>query len=160
MSTHSRRIAAMTLAAAVALAVAVPIASADPSPETLATARAAAEHGQNAAREFRQGPKDSDKAVGLERAAEALAKVAEKRMEQAAKHAEKAEGEKPGNGFGRGHAAEVHAILAAGGSPSELAPHGESVVALVKAYQQVKGEDHPGRGHGAGGNPDGGGDDD
>jgi hypothetical protein len=49
----------------------------------------------------------------------------------------------------------VHAILAAGGSPSELAPHGEAVTELVQAYEAVKGEDHPGRGHGAGGNPDG-----
>lgn len=159
MTTHSRRIGATTLAAAVALALAAPVAAADPSPETLATARAAAEHGQATARELAHGPKDPDKLVGLDRAAEALAKVAEKRLEQAAKHAEKAEADKPGNGFGRGHAAAVHEVLAAGGSPSELAPHGESVVTLVKAYQEVKGEDHPGRGHRAGGNPDGDGDD-
>lgn len=159
MNTYSKRIGAASLAAAVAIALAAPVAAADPSPDTLATARAAAEHGQATAREMRQGPEDPDKLVGLDRAAEALAKVAERRLEQAAKHAEKATADKPGNGFGRGHAAAVHEILAAGGSPSELAPHGESVVLLVKAYQAARGDDHPGRGHGAGGNPDGGDDD-
>ena len=147
----SVRASAVTAAIVMTFAIAIPAAIAVPSPDTLANAVAAAEHGQSTARDLAKGPKDESKTTGLDRAAEALAKVAEKRAE---KQAEKAGEEKPGNGFGRGHAAEVHAVLAAGGSPSELAPHGESVSELAKAYQQVKGDDHPGKGHGKGGNPE------
>ena len=149
-----------TLAAVVALAVAVPVAWAAPSDDVLATAREAAEHGQATAAAMGNGPTDEDKKTGLDRAEAALERAAENRERQAQKHAEQAEqlSEKleedhPGNGFGRGRAAEVHAILAAGGSPSELGSHGEKVTELVRAYQAVKGEDKPGNGHGPGGNP-------
>ena len=66
---------------------------------------------------------------------------------KAARDTAKAEGDKPGRGLGRGHAAEVHAYLLAGYSPSELPPHGEAVSGLVHAFDKVK-ADHPGRGNG------------
>lgn len=50
-----------------------------------------------------------------------------------------ARGNGNGNAFGRGHAADVLAILAAGGSPSELSSHGEAVRDLVHAYNELRG---------------------
>lgn len=38
-------------------------------------------------------------------------------------------------------------MLAAGGSPSDLAPHGEAVTLLAHAFDKVK-ADHPGQGQG------------
>lgn len=153
MRTGSVRAGVTAAAIVVMVAVVIPAALAQPPEQALATAVAAAERGQSVAREKAQGPKDESKSTGLDRAAEALAKVAEKRAAQTSDGM-------PGNGFGRGHAAAVHEILAAGGSPSELAPHGETVSGLAKAYQAVRAENHPGKGHGPGGNPDKGDDDD
>lgn len=51
-----------------------------------------------------------------------------------------ARGNGNGNAFGRGRAAEVHAILLAGGSPSELANHGQAVKELVHAYNALRKE--------------------
>ncbi len=67
-----------------------------------------------------------DKLRGLERAAAAINTALER-------------GNGRGNAFGRGHAADVHAILLAGGSPSEIAgEHGAAVSAMVRAYNQLK----------------------
>jgi hypothetical protein len=64
-------------------------------------------------------------ATGLARAQEAI---------------EAAAGRGNGNGhaFGRGHAAEVHAQLLAGGSPSDLPSHGARVRAMVAAFNSLK----------------------
>ena len=64
-------------------------------------------------------------ATGLARAREAIGLAA---------------GRDNGNGhaFGRGHAAEVHAQLLAGGSPSDLPSHGAKVRALVAAFNSLK----------------------
>ena len=71
---------------------------------------------------------DPERARGRERAAEAVQNALER-----------AEQRGQGNGFGRGHAAEVHAILTAGGSPSELAgQHADNVHDLVDAYNALK----------------------
>lgn len=64
-------------------------------------------------------------ATGLARAQEAIEKAATR-------------GNGKGHAFGRGHAAEVHAQLLAGGSPSELASHGAKVRALVAAFNSLK----------------------
>ena len=66
---------------------------------------------------------------------------------KAARDAAKAEGDEPGRGLGRGRAAEVHAILLAGGSPSELPSHGERVSGLARAFDKVK-ADYTGRDQG------------
>jgi hypothetical protein len=71
-----------------------------------------------------------DHATGLARAREAIGLAA---------------GQSNGNGhaFGRGHAAEVHAQLLAGGSPSDLPSHGEKVRALVAAFNSLKADTGP-----------------
>ena len=80
-------------------------------------------------------------ATGLERAQESVAKAAEK-----VKGYEKDKSNN-GNAYGRGHAAEVHAALAAGISPSELEPHGQKVSAMVKAVKSFT-DEKPGLGLG------------
>ncbi len=80
-------------------------------------------------------------ATGLERAQESVAKAAEK-----VKGYEK-EKSNNGNAYGRGHAAEVHAALAAGISPSTLESHGQKVSAMVKAAKSFA-DEKPGRGLG------------
>jgi len=105
---------------------------------------------------------------GQENAAAALAMAAEKSNGNAGGNGN-GDGNGNGNAFGKGHAAEVHAILLAGGSPSDLPPHGQTVSALAKAYKEAKGDsggDGPGNngkglGHGKGGDgvPDEGDDD-
>ena len=98
--------------------------------------------------------KGENGAKGQENAATALAMAAEKSNGNAGGN-----GNGNGNAFGKGHAAEVHAILLAGGSPSDLPPHGQTVSALARAYNEAKGEsgaDGPGNngkglGHGKGG---------
>jgi len=42
------------------------------------------------------------------------------------------------HGWGGGHSAKVHAALLAGGSPSELESHGQSVRAMVHAYNEMR----------------------
>lgn len=110
--------------------------------------------------------KGENGAQGRENAAAALAMAAEKSNGNAGGNGN---GNGNGNAFGKGHAAEVHAILLAGGSPSDLPPHGQTVSALAKAYNEAKGDsgaDGPGNngkglGHGKGGDgvPDEGDDD-
>jgi hypothetical protein len=136
-------------AAFLVISLVVPAASATPSEDTLATARAAVAVGQGKAKGLANGhgaetPGQENRARGLERAEAAIAAAAERK---AARDGTGAEGEKPGRGLGRGHAAEVHAILLDGGSPSELPSHGETVSGLAHAFGKVK-ADHPGQGQG------------
>jgi hypothetical protein len=139
----------LATAAFLVMSLVVPAASATPSEDTLATARAAVTIGQGKAKGLANGhgaeaPGQENRARGLERAEEALAAAAERK---AARDGAGADGEKPGRGLGRGHAAQVHTILFAGGSPSELPSHGETVSGLARAFDKVK-ADHPGRGQG------------
>lgn len=130
--------------AVVLVGFAAPAALASPPEDVLERARQAVAEGQEAAKEFADVGADSDgqKAQGLERAGTAIEAAA-------ARKAEREGTEFPGKGraLGRGHAAEVHAILAAGGSPSTLEPHGQAVSTLAKAFERVKAE-HPGQGEG------------
>lgn len=80
-------------------------------------------------------------ATGLERAQEAVSKAADK-----VKGYEK-DNPGQGNAYGHGRAAEVHAALAAGISPSTLESHGQRVSAMVKAVESLT-EERPGRGLG------------
>ncbi len=80
-------------------------------------------------------------ATGLERAQEAVSKAAEKVKGYEKDHP----GE--GNAYGHGRAAEVHAALAAGISPSTLESHGQKVIAMVKAVESLT-KEKPGRGLG------------
>lgn len=143
--SRNRRSVIMTAAALLVISLIVPPASATPSEDTLATARAAVTIGQEKAKgHSAEAPGQQNRARGLERAESAIAAAAERK---AARDAAKAEGDKPGRGLGRGRAAEVHAILLAGGSPSELPSHGERVSGLARAFDKVK-ADHTGRGQG------------
>ena len=95
-----------------------------------------------AAEELENLSTTEEKATGLERAAQAIEAAVVRKVDR--------EGiEFPGKGraLGRGHSAAVHAILAAGGSPSEIPSHGETVSALAEAFKLIK-ADHPGRGLG------------
>jgi hypothetical protein len=135
----------LVAAALLVISLVVPAASATPSEDTLATARAAVTVGKEKAKgHSAEAPGQENRARGLERAEAAIAAAAERK---AARDGAAADGEKPGRGLGRGHAAEVHAILLAGGSPSELPSHGEMVSGLARAFDKVK-ADHPGRGQG------------
>ena len=137
---RTQRVAALGMAWAVAFALAVPAALAAPPDHVLERARQAVEQGRWAAEDLEQA--DSAKAKGLERAAEAIQAAASRKADREGK-------EFPGNGraFGRGHSVAVHEMLAAGGSPSAVPPHGERVSGLAKAFERVK-TDHPGRGEG------------
>lgn len=133
--------ALLTIAALVALAVLAPTASATPPDHVLERARAAVQIGQEKAKGLSaEAPGQENRARGLERAAQALAAAAERK-------AARGEAEHPGRGLGRGHAAEVHAMLLAGGSPSDLPPHSEQVQALAEAFKALQ-ADRPGRGLG------------
>jgi hypothetical protein len=143
--SRNRRPVIIAAATLLVMLLVVPAASAVPSEDTLATARAAVTIGQEKAKgHSAEAPGQQNRARGLERAEAAIAAAAERK---AARDATGAEGEKPGRGLGRGHAAEVHAILLAGGSPSKLPSHGERVSGLAQAFDKVK-ADHPGRGQG------------
>ncbi len=142
------RFAVVTVAALLGTSLIVPAASAKPPADKLERARSAVTTGQEKAKGLAKGhaeaPGQEDRARGLERAEEAITAAAERK---AARDTAKAEGDKPGLGLGRGHSAEVHAYLLGGYSPSELAPHGETVSGLAHAFDKVK-TDHPGRGNG------------
>ena len=141
----------IVLVGALSIALLVPSA-AIAQPDLPAKAAAAVAAGQAHAQAEAKG---ENGAKGLEIATEALARAAEKSNG-------KAGGNGNGNAFGKGRAAEVHAILLAGGSPSDLPSHGQAVSALAKAYKGAKGEggnNGNGLGHGKGGNPDKGDDD-
>lgn len=143
------RFAAATVVALVATSLIAPAASAQPSDDKLERARSAVTIGQEKARGLAsehaaEAPGQKHRAQGLERAGAAIAAAAERR---AARDAAKGDGEMPGRGLGRGHADEVHTILLAGGSPSELPSHRESVRTLAQAFKEVK-ANHPGQGQG------------
>lgn len=118
-----------------------PVAAATPPDHVLERAREAVTIGQeNAIIIGLAESSQENRAQGLERAGEALAAAAERLA---------AQGTHPGIGhaYGKGHAADVHAILLAGGSPSDLPPHGETVRGLAAAFAEVR-ADHPGLGLG------------
>ena len=88
-------------------------------------AREVAAKGVDTAKGLANGP-NADKVTGRARAAQAIAVAL-------------ARGNGNGNAYGRGRSAAVHAILAAGGSPSEIAGvHGEAVSAMVHAYNELR----------------------
>jgi len=127
------------------MALAAPAVLASPPEHVLERARQAVAEGQEAA----QGLADADapgqehKAKGLENAARAIEAAATRKAEREGR-------EFPGQGkaLGRGQSDAVHAILAAGGSPSGLAgAHGVAVSDLARAFDKVK-ADHPGQGEG------------
>ncbi len=146
------RFAAATVVALVAVSLIAPAASAKPAEDKLEKARSAVAIGLEKAKGLAnehaaEAPGQEHRAQGLARAEAAVTAAAERK---AARDTAKGEGEKPGRGLGRGHAAEVHAvhaILAAGGSPPVMPPHGASVRDLAQAYKTVK-ADHPGQGNG------------
>ncbi len=143
------RFAVVTVAALLGTSLIVPAAIAKPPADKLERARSAVTTGQENAKGLAKGhaeaPGQEDRARGLERAEEAITDAAERKAER---DTAKAEGDKPGRGLGRGHAAEVHAYLLGGEySPSELKSHGEKVSGLAQAFDKVK-ADHPGRGNG------------
>lgn len=119
-----------------------PVALAAPSPEVRDRVRQGVELGRVAAQGLLAPDEDQEKLTGLMRADAAVVAAAERRASREDK-------EFRGNGraLGRGHSAAVHEILAAGGSPSELPPHGQTVKVLAQAYEDVR-ADHPGRGQG------------
>lgn len=144
----------VVLAGALGVALLIPSAAMGQAglPEKAAQAVAA---GQTHARAEAKGENGNR---GLEQASEALDRAAERSNGKAGGN---------GNAFGKGRAAEVHAILLAGGSPSDLPSHGEAVSALARAYGEAKGKsatagnNGKGLGHGKGGDgaPDEGDDD-
>ena len=80
-------------------------------------------------------------ATGLERAQESVSKAADK-----IKGYEKDKSSN-GNAYGLGHAADVHAALAAGLSPSTLAPGQLKAQNMLKALEKFT-DEKPGRGLG------------
>lgn len=163
MKKTSHRVATVGLVVAL---VPGPVAAADdhtgPPPHVLEKAEAAVGQGRERALEMLAlaatrnpdtGMPDHAKgkpghATGLERAQQAVSKAAGK-----VKGYEK-DNPGAGNAYGHGRAAEVHAALAAGISPSTLDSHGEKVSAMVKAVQSLTGE-KPGRGVGRNNGDDG-----
>ena len=84
--------------------------------------------GKGSAGEGNAGKGNADRVTGRERAAEAIASALER-------------GNGDGNGFGRGHSAEVLEKLLDGESPATLeadANHGSELSAMVKAYNELK----------------------
>ncbi|MDH3306874.1 MAG: hypothetical protein OEO77_05090 [Acidimicrobiia bacterium] len=102
-----------------------------PGDDILANAWAAVGRGRAAVHALAT---DSEKATGLERAAQAIEAASERK---ALKDTGKSNN---GNGraLGKGRSAEVHAILLAGGSPSDLPSHGASVSELARAFKELK----------------------
>ena len=113
------------------IAATLPVAAAQSDSTALDRAReVASEAALNASSLFSDDV--PEKVTGRERAAQAIAAALERRGD---------EGEDGGNGhgWGRGHSAAVHEILAAGGSPSEIAgEHGQAVREMVHAYNALK----------------------
>ena len=147
----------LLVATVATLSVVVPAASAAQPDDVLQRAREAVEIGRTKAQGLaEEAPGQDDRARGLDRAAEALEAAAARK---AARAQATADGERPGRGLGRGHSAEVHAILLEGGSPSAMPPHGQTVSAMANAFETIK-ADHPGLGLGRDnpGTGDGGGD--
>lgn len=123
-----RRVVTLVAAVALLVASAVPALAGDALSTGLERAREVAAEGLEKAQQLSHGP-DGDEATGLQRAAEAIT-------------AALARGNGTGHGYGRGHAATVLEILAAGGTPSEIAgEHGAAVRQLVHAYNELRKQD-------------------
>jgi hypothetical protein len=141
------RFAIVAVAAMLGTALIAPAAIAKPPADKLERARSAVATAQENAKGLAKGhaeaPGQEDRARGLERAEKAIADAADRKT---ARDTAKAADDKPGRGLGRGHAADVHDLLA-GYSTSELLSHGEKVSGLAHAFDKVK-ADHPGRGNG------------
>jgi hypothetical protein len=119
-----RRIGVVFAVAAVAISSALP-ALAQPAHATgLERARELAARGVETAQGLTQGP-NAERATGLARAAEAIAAALER-------------GNGQGHAWGRGNSAAVHEIKANGGSPSDLASHGQAVREMVQAYNALR----------------------
>ena len=143
------RFAAATVVALVAVSLIAPAASAKPAEDKLDKAHSAVAIGLEKAKGLAnehaaEAPGQEHRAQGLARAKAAVTAAAERK---AARDEAKGERDKPGRGLGRGHADDVHTILARGGSPSDLPSHSDSVHKLAAAYEKVK-ADHPGQGNG------------
>jgi hypothetical protein len=143
------RFAAATVVALVAVSLIAPAASAKPAEDKLEKAHSGLAIGLEKAKGLAnehaaEAPGQEHRAQGLARAEAAVAEAAQRK---AARDEAKGDGNKPGRGLGRGHADDVHTILALGGSPSELPSHSDSVHDLAEAYEKVK-ADHPGQGNG------------
>lgn len=138
----SRRLTLVGAVAAMVGTMLVPAALAAPPADVLERAREGMALGQGAAQDLAAPGIDDEKLTGLARAEAAIAAAAERKAERTDK-------EFPGKGraLGRGHSDAVHAILAEGGSPSDLPPHGQTVSAFARAYETLR-ADHPGRGEG------------
>lgn len=144
MPSRTKRIVTLGISWGLAMTVAAPAVLASPPDHVLERARQAVAEGGQAAKDLT----DAD-AAGFEQKAKGLAKAGAALVAAAARKADREGKEFPGQGraHGRGHSDFVHEILADGGSPSDLAPHGETVSALAHAYGKLR-ADHPGRGQG------------
>jgi hypothetical protein len=121
------RFGVVVAVAAVALGASLP-ASAQPDHATgLERAREVAARGVEIAKGLSEGP-NAERATGLERAAEAIDAALER-------------GNGRGHAWGREHSAAVHEIRANGGSPAELAGHGQVVRDMVRAYNELRKQD-------------------
>ena len=119
-----RRLGVMLAVVTVALVSALPALGQPAHATGLDRAREVAAKGVETAKGLTQGA-NAEKATGLERAAEAIAAALER-------------GNGRGHAWGRGHSAAVHEIKANGGSPSELAGHGQAVREMVHAYNALR----------------------
>ncbi len=106
------------------VAAAVPAFAGEGRATGLDRAREVAAEGFHAAKGLANNP-NAD-ATGRQRAAEAIA-------------AALGRGNGNGNAFGRGHSGAVHAILAEGGSPAQIAgDHGQAVLGMVRAFNELR----------------------
>jgi hypothetical protein len=121
-----KRFAVVVAAVAVALTSALPALGQPTHATGLERAREVAARGVETAQGLTQGA-NAERATGLERAAEAIAAALER-------------GNGEGYAWGRGHSAAVHDLMANGGSPSELAGHGQAVSEMVHAYNTLRKE--------------------
>ncbi len=102
------------------VAAAVPAFGGESQATGLDRAREVAAEGFHAAKGLTNNP-NAD-ATGRQRAAEAIAAALGR-----------------GNAYGRGHGAAVHAILAEGDSPAEIAgDHGEAVSGMASAFNALR----------------------
>ena len=119
-----KRIGAVLAVAAVVVVASRPVLAQPDHATGLERAREVGAKGVETARGLMEGPQAGE-ATGLERAAQAIA-------------AALARGNGNGHAWGRGHAEAVHEIKANGGSPSDLASHGEAVRGMVRAYNELR----------------------
>jgi len=119
-----KRLGVVFAVAAVAIGSALPALARPDHATGIERAREVAAEGVENARGLARGP-NADKATGLERAGEAIAAALER-------------GNGQGHAWGRGNSAAVHEMKANGGSPSELAGHGQAVREMVQAYNALR----------------------